>query len=136
MLEKNKEIVSKFNYEFIQGKNLQVFEETVHAEFTNHNAPPGSANASKEGLLQLMEVMRQAFPDLEVKIHMQVAEGDLVTTYKTFQATHKGTFMGIAPTNKRVAFDVIDIIRIKDGKTIEHWGIRDSSSLLQQLTAQ
>jgi len=136
MLEQNKEIVSRFNYEFIQGRNLQVFEETVHAEFINHTAPPNSANASKEGLLQFMEIMRKAFPDLEVEIHMQIAEGDLVTTYKTFRATHKGTFMGIEPTNKRVTFDVMDIIRIKDGQTIEHWGIRDSSSLLQQLTAR
>ncbi len=136
MLEKNKEIVSRFNYEFIQGKNLQVFEETVHVQFINHNAPPNSAYAGNEGLLQLMETMRQAFPDLEVKIHMQIAEGDLITTYKTFQATHKGIFMGIEPTNKRVTFDVMDIIRIKDGKTIEHWGIRDSGSLLQQLTAR
>jgi len=136
MLEKNKEIVRKFNYEFIQGKNLQVFEETVHAQFENHSAPPNSPYAGKEGLLQLMQIMRQAFPDLEVKIHIQIAEGDLVTTYKTFQATHKGAFMGIEPTNKRVTFDVMDIIRIKDGKTIEHWGIRDSSSLLQQLTAK
>lgn len=134
--EKNKEIVRRFNYEFIQGSDLQVFEETVHAEFINHNAPPNSANAGKDGLLQFMQIMKQAFPDLEVKIHMQIAEGDLVTTYKTFQATHKGTFMGIEPTNKRITFDVMDILRIKDGKTIEHWGIRDSSSLLQQLTAR
>lgn len=135
MLEKNKEIVRRFNYEFIQGKNIQVFEETVHPQFINHTAPAGSANGGKEVLLQFMLLMRQSFPDLEVKIHMQIAEGDLVTTYKTFQATHKGTFMGIEPTNKRVTFNVMDIIRIKDEKAIEHWGIRDNNALLQQLTA-
>lgn len=135
ILEKNKEIIKKFNYEFIQGKNAQLFEETVHPDFVNHSALPNT-DASKKGVLQFTQIMWQAFPDLEVKIHMQIAEGDLITTFKTFQATHKGTFMGIEPTNKRIAFNVIDIIRVKDGKAIEHWGIGDSSSLLQQLTAK
>ena len=134
VLEKNKELVRRFNYEFIQGKNVQVFEETVHAQFFNHSVQPNVANAGKEGVLQFMQIMWQVFPDLEVQINMQIAEGDLVTTHKTFQATHKGTFMGIEPTNKRVTFNAIDIIRIKEGKAIEHWGIRDNSSLLQQLT--
>jgi len=135
MLESNKEMVRRFNYEFIQGKNVQVFEETVHAQFFNHSIPPG-ANAGKEGVLQFMEMMWQVFPDLEVEINMQIAEGDLVTTHKTFQATHKGTFMGIEATGKRVKYNAIDIIRIKDGKAIEHWSIRDNSALLQQLTAR
>jgi predicted ester cyclase len=80
--------------------------------------------------------MWQTFPDLQVKINMQIAEGDLVTTHKTFQATHKGVFMGIEATNNKVTYDVIDIIRIKDGKAIEHWSIRDNNALLKQLTAK
>ena len=135
MLESNKELVSRFNYEFIQGKNVQVFEETVHDQFFNHSVPNG-ADAGKKGVLQFLQMMWQVFPDLEVKINMQIAEGDLVTTHKTFQATHKGIFMGIEPTNKKVTFNSIDIIRIKDGKAIEHWSIRDNSALLQQLTAK
>lgn len=135
ILEKNKAIIQKFNYQFIQGKNAQVFEETVHPDFINHSAPPNT-DAGKEGVLQFTQFMWTAFPDLEVKIHLQVAEGDLVTTFKTFQATHKGTFMGIEPTNKRVAFNVMDIIRVSDGKAIAHWSIGDTSALLRQLTAQ
>ena len=134
IFENNKEIISRYNYDFIQGKNPQVFEETIHPEFINHSAPPNS-DTGKVGVLQFTQFMWQAFPDLEVKIHMQVAEADLVTTYKTFEATHKGTFMGIDPTNKRIAFNVMDIIRVKDGKAIEHWSIGDTSSLLRQLTA-
>ena len=132
MLESNKEVVRRFNYEFVQGKNVQVFEETVHDQFINHSVPPG-ANAGKEGVLQFMQMMWQIFPDLEVEINMQIAEGDLVTTYKTFQATHKGTFMGIEATGKRIKYNSIDIIRVKDGKAVEHWSIRDNGALLQQL---
>jgi len=135
MLERNKEMVRRYNYEFVQCKNIQVYEESTHDQFINHSAPPG-ANAGKDGVLQFMQMMWQIFPDLEVEINMQIAEGDLVTTHKTFQATHKGTFMGIEATNRRVKFNSIDIIRVKDGKAIEHWSLRDNSALLQQLTAK
>jgi predicted ester cyclase len=135
ILESNKAMVRRFNYEFIQGKDVRVFEETVHPQFINRSTPP-NVHASKNGVLQFMQIMWQVFPDLEVKINMQIAEGDLVTTHKTFQATHKGTFMGIEATNKRVRYDSIDIIRVKDGQAIEHWSIRDNNALLQQLTAK
>ena len=135
ILESNKEMVRRFNYEFIQGKDVRVFEEAVHPQFINRSTPP-NADAGKDGVLQFMQIMWQVFPDLEVKINMQIAEGDLVTTHKTFQATHKGTFMGIEATGKRVRYDSIDIIRVKDGQAIEHWSIRDNNALLQQLTAK
>lgn len=134
ILEKNKSIVKRFNYEVIQGKNEQAFNEIVHAQFVNHSVPAGAGNAGKEGVLQFLQLMWQVFPDLQVTINMQIAEGDLVMTYKTFQGTHKGTYMGIEPTNKSVSFSTIDIIRLKDEQAIEHWSIRDNSALWQQIT--
>jgi predicted ester cyclase len=47
--------------------------------------------------------------------------------------THMGLFMGIAPTDRQVAFTGIYIARIANGKIMEHWGEEDSVSLLQQL---
>ena len=76
-----------------------------------------------------------AFPDMHAHIHDQVAEGDKVVTRKTFHATHKGEFFGIAPTDKEVRFDAIDIMRIDGGKIVEHWGEVDLLSLMQQLGA-
>jgi predicted ester cyclase len=134
ILEKNKEIVRRFNHEFIQGKNIQVFEETVDTSFINHTTPAAAINAGKEGVLQFIQWMWQVFPDLKVDIQMQIAEGDLVTTYKTFHGTHKDTYMGIEATNKKVSFRTIDIIRIKNERAIEHWSVRDNMSLYQQLT--
>jgi predicted ester cyclase len=43
--------------------------------------------------------------------------------------------MGIPPTGRNVSFGVIDIIRMADGKFMEHWGQMDSMSLMQQLGA-
>ena len=54
-------------------------------------------------------------------------------THKLFQGTHQGTFMGIAPTGRQIAFAVIDILRLENGKVVEHWAIQDRLALMQQL---
>jgi predicted ester cyclase len=49
-------------------------------------------------------------------------------------ATHRGEFMGIPPTGKRVDVQLIDIMGFDDdGLVCEHWGVADMLSLMQQL---
>lgn len=130
----NKEIVRRFNKEFIESGSMNSFNEIIDASFINHTAPPG-VPAGPEGVVYFFNhFLRPAFPDLTVAIIDQVAEDDKVTTFKTFTATHKGEFFGIAPSGKRIKIEVIDIIRLKDGKFIEHWNVLDWQAVMQQLT--
>lgn len=131
----NKEIVYKVNKEFIEHGNLDTFNEIFAEDFVNHTAPPGSPK-NRDGVIYFFNhLLKPAFPDLQVEIHDMVAEEDKVTTRKSFHATHKGQFFGIAPTNKRVVMEVIDIIQLRDGKYINHWGILDLHSLMAQLNS-
>lgn len=41
--------------------------------------------------------------------------------------------MGIEPTGKQIKIDVIDIVRLKDGKYFEHWGINTLQSVIAEL---
>ena len=43
-----------------------------------------------------------AFPDAQATIEDLIAEGDKVVTRFTLRGTHRGAFMGIAPTGKHV----------------------------------
>src|SRR5919201_1870550 len=71
--------------------------------------------------LARVRALRRAFPDLQVTIEDQIAEGDKVVTRVTFRGTHHGEFGGIAPTGKRVEYSGIAIDRIADGKVVEMW---------------
>jgi predicted ester cyclase len=121
--EKNKAIVVRFNKEFIEQGKLEVFKDLVADDLFNHTAPPGASNGPDGMVYFLQHVLRAGFPDITVDILDQIAEGDKVTTRKVFHGTHTGNFMGIAATNNKVDIHVIDIIRLRDGKYVEHWGM-------------
>jgi predicted ester cyclase len=70
---------------------------------------------------------------LTVEIHDQIAEGDKVTTRKTITGTHTGPLMGIAPTNKLIRIEVIDIVKLRNGKYLEHWGLNTLQTVVADL---
>ena len=73
-----------------------------------------------------------ACPDLHYTIEDMVAEGDKVVIRVTVSGTHRGEFMGVAPTNKRVSWTSIIISRIVNGIIVERWANTD---MMQQLGA-
>ncbi len=132
-LEKNKSVVTRFNNAFIEGGDINAFNEIIDPRFINRTAPPG-VPIGPEGVAYFFNhFLKPAFPDLTVEIQQQVAEGDLVTTHKKFHATHQAEFMGIPATGKKVEMEVMDIIRLDDGKFVEHWNVVDWQNILQQL---
>jgi steroid delta-isomerase-like uncharacterized protein len=78
-------------------------------------------------------MFRDAFPDSYFTVEDMVAEGEKVATRKTFHGTHEGEFMGIPPSGRAVSMGLIDIVRISDGRVVEHWSMGDTLGLMQQL---
>lgn len=133
--EQNKAVVRRFNKEVIEENNLHSFNEIMHAAFINHTAAAGADSGAAGILYTFNEVLRPAFPDLRVTIHEQVAEGDKVTTFKTISGTHTGTFMGIPPTHQVVMIRVMDMVTVRDGQYVEHWGVNTLGALVAELKA-
>ena len=131
----NKELVKRFNLEFIEKGDMSAFQEIISPDFLNQTAPPGVPKGPEGILYYFNQMLRPAFPDLHVLIHDQVAEGDKVTTFKSFQGTHRGEFMGLPPTGRKIVMDIIDIIRIQNGKFVEHWNVLDWGHVMSQLTS-
>lgn len=132
-LETNKSVVRRFNERVIGEGDRQAFEDLMDPQFVNRSAPPGAPAGPESMWNTFQHVLRPALAGLAVTIHDQVAEGDRVTTRKTITGTHAGTLMGIEATGRPVAIDVIDIVRIVDGRYVEHWGVNTLAAVLAQL---
>jgi steroid delta-isomerase-like uncharacterized protein len=130
--ERNKAVVRRFIEEVQNKKNMDVFDELNADDFVNLSAPPGMP-ADKAGGKMYLGGFLSAFPDSQVTIDDMIAEGDRVATKKTFTGTHTGEFMGIPASGNRVTLQFVDILRLRDGRIIEHWLSMDQLSFMQQL---
>ena len=130
----NKQLVTQM-VDVVQNQHqLDRMPDFFAPNFINHlDHAPESPLTSIEKAQQLFAQMFAAFPDMQVTIEHQVAEGDLVMTHKNFAGTHRGSFMGVPPTGKQISFAVIDILRVEEGKIVAHWAIQDRLALMQQL---
>jgi steroid delta-isomerase-like uncharacterized protein len=127
--------VVRRNTEEVQGRgDFELFEELFADDFVDHTPQPGTT-ADKDGVRILYHRLREAFPDFRPEIHWQTVDGDLVTTFKTYHGTHRGDFLGIAPTGRTVRFDTVDAMRVRDGRIVEHWGVADLYGVVGQLGA-
>ena len=127
--------VVRRNTEEVQGHGkFDVFEELFADDFVDHTPQP-NMTPDKDGARSLYRNLRAAFPDFHAEIHWQAADGELVTTYKTYFGTHQGAFLGIAPTGRKIHFETVDAMRVHNGKITEHWGVANLYSLIQQLSA-
>ena len=131
----NKKIVQRFVTEYQTGNDQQVLRDTIADTLVNHTPMSPDAAGGIEEVKGIFDMFHAAFEGFTAEIVDQLAEGDKVMTYKTFSGTHTGEFMGIPPTGKHVRFDVMDIIRLADGRFVEHWGLIDQAGLLRQLGA-
>jgi steroid delta-isomerase-like uncharacterized protein len=132
--ESNKEIVRAFVTEAQSRHNLAAVDQYLAEDFVDHSVPPGLP-PTREGVKMQFTMFINALPDLEAVIHAQVADADTVVTRKTLRGTHRGELFGVPPTGQPVAIEVIDILRVRDGRITDHWNQVDRLGLLQQLGA-
>jgi len=132
MSEENKALMHRVYEEGFSQNNLDVLDELIASDFTDHNPNPGQP-PGLEGLKQFISSMHNVLSGLQVDIEDMVAEGDKVVARLRISGTHQGEFLGNAPTGNQVAFTAIDILRIDNGKLVEHWGNLDELGMLRQL---
>jgi len=128
-LEENKKIIRGYIEQVINTGNIDVIEKFVSPNYTEvHEGKKYSVGI--KGAKEHIIGVRKTYPDLKLTIDRQIAEGDWVATCITAEGTHKGTWLGIKPTNKKVTFTGVNIEKIENGKIIEHGG---AANLLLQL---
>ena len=130
----NEALCKKFYDEVANKGNVDMIDELVAEDFVEHEVFPG-LEPGREGVKQFFTMMRTAFPDLKFKVEFMMSDGDKVATYVTMSGTQKGEFMGTPASGKKFTTKMVDIVRIVDGKAVEHWGVTDGLMMMQQLGA-
>jgi steroid delta-isomerase-like uncharacterized protein len=135
MSEANKALVRREVEEIFSRGNLDAAKEIYAPGYVGHEPTSPEDARGVEDAKQFAATYREAFPDFEVTVEDQFAEGDRVATRFTARGTHEGELEGIAPTGNRVEIAGLAISRIEDGKVAEDWTAFDALGLMQQIGA-
>jgi steroid delta-isomerase-like uncharacterized protein len=121
-----------FYDEVFRRRNVGAIDELLADDFVEHNPAPGKST-DRQGAKALIGQVLAAFPDLELEVEREIAEGDTVATALRFTGTHRAEFAGIPATGRRVTVAVNEMTRFRDGRCTEHWGVVDMVGLMAQL---
>ena len=134
-----REVILNWGEEILHKGNLDKFEDFIAPDYVRHTDPGGPVGGSDivgvEDTRQTIAAFRNVFPDARFTNDDMLIDGDKVVVRWTCTATHQGTFRGIPPTGKRVTFMGINIYRLRDGKIVERWSVKDYATVFRQLGA-
>lgn len=128
--ETNKATVRRYYEEVLNQHNLTIVDELIAPDFKSYTR---SGAVDLQHYVEAVGRSHQAFPDLQVTIEAQIAEGDMVATRWSAKGTHQGIFVGIQPTGKEITITAMHFHRLVDGKITEHWEQFDFAGVVQQL---
>jgi steroid delta-isomerase-like uncharacterized protein len=135
MSSKNSSLIRHwFEQVWNQGK-FEVIDQMSHSHARGHGQVEHGRQIDMSEFKQLWNMLRAAFPDLRFTIHDTIEEGDKVAARWTATMTHKGTFLGVAPTGRTATITGISLQRFEDGKIVEGWDNWDQLGLLVQIGA-
>jgi predicted ester cyclase len=129
-----KALTRRFFGEWNKGKAAAIaaIDELCATNMVFHSGTGEDIRGIKD-FKQYINQLFSAFPDIHFTIDDMVVEGDKIVVRYTNTGTHKGEFMGIPPTNKKVTNWLIQIDRIAGGKSVEGWLRFDTLGFMQQL---
>lgn len=135
MSEENKEKARRFLEEAFNEGNLDVADELFTSDSVLHDPSLPEEMRGPEGVKGYVQMYRSAFPDTNITVEDQLAEGERVVTRWTGRGTHQGELIGIPASGNQVEVSGITISRFEGGKIAEDWTNYDTLGMMQQIGA-
>ncbi len=135
MSEENKALVRRWFEDLFNEGNLDVADEIVAQDHVAHDPVLRDLPTGPEADKQVVNIYHGAFPDANITVEDQIAEGDEVATRWSGRGTHQGELMGVPASGNRVEVSGMTINRISEGKIAETWTNYDALGMMQQIGA-
>ena len=115
------------------GGRLEVADELIDPAIVEHQDYGPEHAPGAEGVKAVIASLRRAFSDFRLEVEDMAVDGDVAWSRNVATGTNDGSFMGHPPTGRPIRIDVIDVVRVRDGRITEHWGVPDRLGVLRQL---
>jgi steroid delta-isomerase-like uncharacterized protein len=121
---------------FINSGDAALGQQVISPTATFHVPFGGPPLTGLDGYLQILTMMRSAFPDIHWTLQETVAEGEKIVARFETRGTHTGApFMGFPASGKPFCMTAVNIYRFVEGKVVEELGQPDIFGLMVQIGA-
>jgi len=135
MAEKENIEYAKQQIAALNARDLDGYVSRIDDLYVGQSETAPGPIRGREGVRQHLETLLKAFPDLRIEIEQIIASGDSLVVRTSATGTHKGSFAGVAPTNKSIVLQGCNVFEIRNGKAIKGRLYADNATLFQQLGA-
>jgi steroid delta-isomerase-like uncharacterized protein len=135
MTQENSALIRRWFEEVWNKGRMEAIDEMASPDIVGHGQAQHDTDIGMAEFKPFVVALRNAFPDMKVVIDQTIEQGDKVVARWTSTMTHKGEFLGFAPTGKKATITGTSIQRISNGKIVEGWDNWDQLGLLVQIGA-
>jgi steroid delta-isomerase-like uncharacterized protein len=90
--------------------------ELYHSEYTYTGGDGKEMPGGPDTGLAVVRSYAEAFPDGKLEVRRVYVQGNIAIAEMLGRGTHRGPFMGAAPTNRACEVTICNVIEMRDGK--------------------
>jgi len=120
-------------YRAIETGDMSGLDSFIDKDIVDHNAGPNGAEIKGlDSLKAMFTRMHDNMSDLKMESIANATDGDYGFDLNHTTGTTKNAFMGM-PANTKFDMMNVDVVKIKDGKAVEHWGYVDPNEMMKMM---
>ena len=126
-LEKNRSV-----YKAIQTGDSAAIRPLIADDSVDHQGPNGGDLKGADNITHMLADMHNHFKDMNLDVVSDAARGDYVFSMVHVKATASDNTQGM-PAGTTMDNNQVDVVRIRDGKMIEHWGFMNWQDVMKMM---
>ena len=133
MPTENKTIIRRLYEEVWNERKLEVVDELISPSHALHDPIASGSHVGPESYKRRVVELTTGFPDLCFTIEDTIAEREKFVVSWSISGTHKGVYMEIPATGRKISVEGITIHHIRNGKILDSCAVWDALGLMRQI---
>ena len=119
-------------YKAIETGDASTIDSLIADDAVDHQGPNGVDIKGGDSIKHMLTEMHNHVKDLKFDVIADAANGDYIFAMANIKGTTNDAWMGM-PAGLKMDEKGVDVIKIRDGKMVEHWGFVDANEMMKHM---
>src|SRR6266496_1644681 len=130
--EKNLESNRKV-FKAIETGDVSTLDSLIASDAVDHQGPNGKDINGGDSVKHMLADVHNHAKDLKFDIIADATNGDYIFTMSEMTGTTTDSSWGM-PAGTKMDSKGVDVVKVKDGKMVEHWGFLDAKAMMKNMS--